>query len=116
MICDPLNFNMQEKKGHKSAAADEGSNNSEYILRLFVTGTSPNSVRAIGNLREICEQHLKGRYSLEIIDVYQQPEVAKKEQIIALPLLIKKSPGPESRLIGDMSETEKVLKGLGLRS
>ena len=107
---------MQEKKGHKSAAADESRDSEKYVLRLFVTGTSPNSVRAIGNLRELCELHLKGRYSLEIIDVYQQPEIARKEQIIALPLLVKKSPGPESRLIGDMSETEKVLKGLGLRS
>ena len=68
------------------------------------------------NVREICEQYLKDRYTLEIIDVYQQPAVAKLEQIIALPLLIKKLPAPESRLIGDMSETEKVLKGLGLQS
>jgi circadian clock protein KaiB len=107
---------MVAKQGHKSAGKDSPSIKSEYVLRLFITGTSPNSVRAINNLRDICEQHLKGRYSLEIIDVYQQAALVKEEQIIALPLLIKKSPGPERRLIGDMSETAKVLKGLGLSS
>jgi circadian clock protein KaiB len=85
-----------------------------YLLRLFVTGATPNSARAIANLKEICEEHLKGNYELEIIDVYQQPLIAESEQIIALPLLIKKSPHPERRLIGDMSDTKKVLRGLNL--
>ena|ERR1700731_3243745 len=85
-----------------------------YLLRLFVTGATPNSTRAIANLKEICEEHLKGNYELEIIDVYQQPLIAESEQIIALPLLIKKSPFPERRLIGDMSDTKKVLRGLSL--
>jgi circadian clock protein KaiB len=85
-----------------------------YRLRLFVTGASPNSTRAILNLKEICEQHLKEQYELEIIDVYQQPLIAQSEQIIALPLLIKKSPGIERRLIGDMSDKERVLRGLEL--
>ena len=88
----------------------------EYILRLFITGATPNSVRAITNIRQILEDHLQGRYSLEIIDVYQQESVAEKEQLIALPLLIKKKPLPERRLIGDLSNTEKVLKGLGILS
>ncbi len=88
----------------------------DYVLRLFITGATPNSVRAITNIKQICEDHLEGRYSLEIIDVYQQAAVAEKEQIIALPLLIKKSPSPERRLIGDLSDTEKVLTGLGLKS
>ena len=83
-------------------------------LRLFVTGASPNSTRAIANLTEICETYLKDNYELEIIDVYQQPTIAESEQIIALPLLIKRSPSPERRLIGDMSDTEKVLRGLGI--
>jgi len=94
-----------------------GKNNNEtaaFILRLFVTGASPNSTRAISNLKNICEQYLKGRYELEIIDVYQQPLIAEREQLVALPLLIKKSPGTERRLIGDMSNKEKVLKGLGI--
>jgi len=86
----------------------------EFELRLYVTGTSPNSQRSIINIKEICETHLPGIYSLQIIDVYQQEAVAREEQIIALPLLVKKFPLPERRLIGDMSETNKVLKGLGL--
>lgn len=85
-----------------------------YRLRLFVTGASPNSTRAISNLNEICEKYLKGNYTLEIIDVHQQPTIAQAEQIIALPMLIKKAPGVERRLIGDMSDTEKVLRGLGI--
>ena len=85
-----------------------------YKLRLFVTGASPNSSRAIANLNEICETHLKGRYDIEIIDIYQQPDIAQSEQIIALPMLIKSEPSPVRRLVGDMSDTEKVLRGLGL--
>ena len=85
-----------------------------YRLRLFVTGATPNSSRAITNLKEICDKHLKGKYELEIIDVYQQPLIAEREQIIALPMLIKQSPSPKRRLIGDMSDTEKVLRGLNL--
>jgi circadian clock protein KaiB len=85
-----------------------------FVLRLFVTGASPNSTRAISNLKNICEEYLPGRYELEIIDVYQQPLTAEREQLIALPLLIKKAPGMERRLIGDMSNKQKVLKGLGI--
>ena len=86
-----------------------------YILRLFVTGASPNSSRAISNLKQICETYLKDNYELEIIDVYQQPMIAEREQIIALPMLLKVSPSPERRLMGDLSDTEKVLIGLGLK-
>ena len=89
-------------------------NEDTYRLRLFITGASPNSTRAVVNLKEICETYLKQNYEMEIVDVHQQPLIAETEQIIALPLLIKKSPGPERRLIGDMSDTKKVLKGLGL--
>lgn len=85
-----------------------------FRLRLFVTGVSPNSLRAITNVKKVCEKYLNGKYDLEIIDVYQQPLIAENEQIIALPLLIKKAPGIERRMIGDMSNTNKVLKGLGL--
>ena len=93
---------------------DDLNDRQVYVLRLFVTGASPNSTRAIANLKQICETYLKGRYELQITDVYQQPLIAQSEQIIALPLLIKKSPSPERRLIGDMSDTGKVLKGLGI--
>ena len=91
-------------------------NNEKYNLRLFIMGASPNSTRAVSNLTAICEHYLKGRYDLEIIDVYQQPEQAEFEQIIALPLLIKTAPGMERRLIGDMSNKDRVLRGLGLNS
>jgi len=82
-------------------------------LKLFVTGASPNSARAVANLKNICEKYL-GKYDLEIIDVYQQPLKAKDEQIIALPMLLKFFPKPIKRLIGDMSDIQKVLRGLGL--
>jgi len=85
-----------------------------YKLRLFVTGATPNSTRAISNLTEFCESYLKGKYELEIIDVYQQPEIAEKEQIIALPLLIKLSPSPQRRMVGDLSDTNKILRGFNL--
>lgn len=81
---------------------------------MYITGATPNSIRALINIKQICEEHLKGRYLLEIIDVYQQKELAEKEQLIALPLLIKKQPLPVRRIIGDLSDTPKVLKGLGL--
>ncbi len=85
-----------------------------YKLRLFITGASTNSTRAVINMKAICDTYLKGNHELEIIDVHQQPLLAESEEIIALPLLVKKSPGPERRLIGDMSNTEKVLRGLGI--
>ena len=105
---------MTKKQGVPVQNIQSDQPKHDFILRLFVTGASPNSTRAISNLKNICEEHLKDRYELEIIDVYQQPLVAEREQLIALPLLIKKAPGMERRLIGDMSNTQKVLKGLGV--
>ncbi|MCE7040983.1 circadian clock KaiB family protein [Dyadobacter sp. CY312] len=87
--------------------------NQPYVLRLYITGASTNSLKAVNNLKEICDTYLDGKYSLEIIDVYQQKALAKKENIIALPLLIKSFPLPEKRIVGDLSDTAKVLKGLG---
>lgn len=84
-----------------------------YELRLFIAGASVNSRHAVANLKDLCEAYLAGRYSLEIIDIHQQKEFAEPEQIIAVPLLIKSFPLPERRLIGDMSDTQKVLRGLG---
>lgn len=89
-------------------------NQEEYHLILFITGASPNSVRAINNIKSICEKYLRDNYILEIVDVHQMPEIAQKEQIIALPTLIKKRPLTERRMVGDMSETAKVLRGLGI--
>jgi circadian clock protein KaiB len=85
-----------------------------YVLRLYITGMTPRSARAIQNVRTICDEHLQGRYELEVIDVYQQPALAKGEQIVAAPTLIKKLPVPLRRIIGDMSNEERVLRGLDL--
>ena len=87
----------------------------KYVLRLYVTGTTPRSVNAIANVRKICEERLKDRYELQVIDIYQQPTLAKGEQIIAAPTLIKKLPLPLRRIVGDMSDHERVLLGLDLR-
>jgi circadian clock protein KaiB len=86
-----------------------------YILRLYITGTTNRSVLALTNLKKICEEYLEGRYELEVIDLYQMPSLAKDEQIIAAPTLIKKLPLPFRRIIGDMSNIEKVLLGLDLK-
>jgi circadian clock protein KaiB len=86
-----------------------------YILRLYVTGTTPQSARAIANIKKLCEIHLKGRYELDVVDLYQQPELAQGEQIIVAPTLIKKMPLPQRRIIGDMSKSERVLAGLDLK-
>jgi circadian clock protein KaiB len=87
-----------------------------YILRLYVTGMTPRSARAVTNLRTICDEYLEGQYDLEVIDIYQQPVLTKGEQIIAAPTLIKKLPLPMRRIIGDMSNRERVLLGLDLVS
>jgi len=105
---------MQKKQEQESNAKSSIQNVVEYVLCLFVTGATPNSMRAITNIKEICEEHLKGNYSLEIIDVYQQADIAKREQLVALPMLLRKQPLPEKRLIGDLSDTDKVLNALGI--
>jgi circadian clock protein KaiB len=87
-----------------------------YVLRLYVTGMTPRSARAVANLQAICTEYLDGRYDLEVVDIYQQPALAKGEQIIAAPTLIKKLPLPARRIIGDMSDRAHVLLGLGLSS
>ncbi len=85
-----------------------------FMFHLYITGASPNSSRAITNFKTLCESYLKGQYELNIIDVYQQPHIAKGVDIIALPLLVRKLPLPERRLIGDLSDKEKVLRNLGI--
>jgi circadian clock protein KaiB len=86
-----------------------------YLLRLYITGMTPKSIRSIANIKKICEEHLQGRYTLEVIDLYQQPQLAQGEQIIATPTLIKELPHPLRRMIGDLSNTERILVGLDLR-
>jgi len=85
-----------------------------YRLRLYVTGSTPRSSRAIQNIRAICEDKLQGRYDLEVIDIYQNPEQVKPEQIVVAPTLIKKLPLPVRKIIGDLSNTERVLAGLDI--
>jgi circadian clock protein KaiB len=87
----------------------------QYVLRLYVTGMTPRSTRAISAVRSLCEEFLAGRYDLEIIDVYQQPNLIRDEQVFATPTLVKKGPEPQRRLIGDMSNRERLIHGLGLK-
>jgi circadian clock protein KaiB len=86
-----------------------------YVLRLYVAGFTPRSAAAIESVKQTCEEYLRGRYELEIVDIYKQPTLARGEQIIAAPTLIKKLPLPLRRLIGDMADQQKVLVGLDLR-
>ncbi|MEI7556268.1 circadian clock KaiB family protein [Candidatus Chlorohelix sp.] len=86
----------------------------KYVLRLFVTGTTPKSAQAIQNIQKICEELLEGRYRLEVIDIYQQPEKAIEAQIVAVPTLIKQLPFPLRKIVGNLSDVERVITSLGL--
>lgn len=85
-----------------------------YVLRLYVTGMTARSTRAINAVRSVCDEHLAGRYTLEIIDVYQQPARIREDQVVAIPTLVKSGPSPLRRIIGDMSNRDRLLLGLGL--
>ncbi len=102
-----MNVSKQEKQPGGSGGALE--KNEHYVLRLYVSGLTPNSVRAVANLKALCEERLAGRYELEVIDVFQQPELARADQIVAVPTLIKALPLPMRRLLGDLSKKERVL-------
>ena len=110
---------MEKKRPAKSNIAMEKAlekgGQEKYILRLYVAGMTPASGAAIMNIKKICEENLKGRYELAVIDIYQQPVLARDEQILAAPTLIKKLPVPIRRFIGDMSNKERILLGLDLR-
>lgn len=109
---------MKKKKEDPALSltkANENPKPEKYLLRLFVTGITPQSSRAIANIKKICEEHLKGRYELEVVDLYQQPQLAKEEQILAAPTLIKKLPLPLRRIIGDLSNSERLIVGLDLQ-
>jgi circadian clock protein KaiB len=93
------------KKAHKQ----------QYVLRLYITGMTARSAEAVATIKSICEENLPGRYDLEVIDIYQYPQLAKDEQIIAAPTLVKKLPEPLRRFIGNLSNEERVLLGLDLR-
>lgn len=112
---------MKEKKPKIKSATEKfemtatDKSEDKYLLSLYITGSTSRSVLAITNLKKICEEYLEGKYELEVIDLYKNPLVAREEQIIAAPTLIKKLPLPFRRIIGDMSNEEKVLMGLDLR-
>ncbi len=93
----------------------ESSSSETYELRLFVAGMTPKSKRAVERVRRICDDYLEGRYELEVIDLYQKPELARGERVIAAPTLVKKLPPPLRKIIGDMSNEEKLLVGLDLK-
>ena len=101
-----------EERLERALAEQEASS---WVLKLYVVGATPASLRAISSLRKVCDEELAGRYSLEVVDVYQQPALAAGEQIIAAPTLIKELPLPVRRLVGDMSDRERILVGLDLR-
>ena len=110
---------MERKRGKTSTEEFEKAaakrDRTKYILQLYVTGMTPKSTQAIANVQKLCEEHLAGRYELKVIDIYQQPNLAKGEQIIAAPTLIKKLPLPLRRLIGNMTDIEKFLVGIDLK-
>ena len=96
-------------------STDDGVPEAErYSLRLYVAGQSPRSVRALENLKKVCEEHLSGRYEIEVIDLLEHPSLARGDEIIAVPTLVRKLPEPIRKIIGDLSDTEKVLVGLQL--
>jgi circadian clock protein KaiB len=107
--------NKEPRSPRNRPAAGRKIRKELYVLRLYVAGLTARSRTAISNITSICEEHLQGRYDLEVIDVFQRPILAREEQIIATPTLVKKLPAPLRRVIGDLSEREKVLIGLDLR-
>ena len=102
------------KKTPKQAISPE-PDEERWLLRLYVAGQTPKSVTAFANLKKICEEHLEGRYHIEVIDLLVNPTLAKDDQILALPTLVRRLPEPMKRIIGDLSNTERVLVGLDVR-
>lgn len=102
---------MSPERSKGAAAAPE-----IWQLRLYVAGQTPKCAAAFANLKRLCEEHLAGRYQIEIVDLLQNPQLAKGDQILALPTLVRKLPPPMKKIIGDLSNTERVLVGLDLRS
>lgn len=96
--------------------AAHAARSGRFKLRLFVAGSSPRSIRAVSNIRSICEEHLSGRYDLEVVDLYRRPELAMKEQLLAAPTLVKDLPPPARKIVGDMSDRRKVMLGLNIEA
>ncbi len=102
---------MENQDGNREESSHTGK---KYLLRLFITGSSPRSICAVNNITEICSKYQDADLELQIVDIYEKPELAREDQIIAIPTLIKLMPLPERRIIGDLSHTEEVIAGLGL--
>ncbi len=100
--------NQDENRGKSSHSGKK------YLLRLFITGSAPRSIIAVNNITEICRKYPDADLELEIVDIYEKPEMAREDQIIAIPTLIRILPAPEKRIIGDLANTREVLAGLGL--
>jgi circadian clock protein KaiB len=105
---------MHVKKTDKKAV-EQGEHLEYWDLRLYVAGQTARAVAAFANLQKICEEHLSGQYRIEVIDLLKNPQLAKGDQILAVPTLVRKLPEPVRKIIGDLSDTEKVLVGLDLR-
>jgi|SRR5579862_357159 len=101
---------------NSSNDAGDGAGNDTWELRLYVAGQTPKSLQAFANLKRICEQHIPGTYDIEIIDLLKNPQLARGDQILAIPTLVRKLPAPVRKIIGDLSNTERVLVGLDLRA
>ena len=92
-----------------------GASAEKWNLRLYTAGQSPKSLAALANLKRVCDEHLAGRYTIEVVDLLKNPRLAKDDQIVAIPTLVRKLPEPLRRLVGDLSDTERTLVGLQLR-
>ena len=103
-----------EREDLECADQSAGQGKEPYVLQLYITGMTPRSTEAFSSIKTICEKHLQGRYDLEVIDIYQHPSVAREEQIIAAPTLVKRLPAPLRRLVGNLSQEDRVLSGLDL--
>jgi circadian clock protein KaiB len=110
---EPITMQLSEDQPPTPSPPD---NTKAYVLRLYIAGQTPKSVLAIANLKEICETHLQGRYEIEIIDLLENPQLAQGDQILALPTLVRRLPEPIKKIIGDLSNRERVLVGLDLRA
>lgn len=96
-------------------ASPQASPQKQWDLRLYVAGQTPRSLRALANLKQLCEEHLAGQYAIEVVDLVQNPQLAAGDQIVAIPTLVRKLPEPVRKIIGDLSNAERVLVGLDLR-
>jgi circadian clock protein KaiB len=113
---------VERKKGTKKISATEAmeealtqKESEKYILKLYITGMTPRSQQALRNIEKVCREYLANRFELQVIDIYQQPTLAKDDQIIAVPTLVKKLPAPLRKLIGDLSQEDKIILGLDLK-